>query len=119
MGARGPKLGSGEVSAWVVAALKLGDKTRAEIRMGSSFSCRQIANVIARMIRLGQIEVVPGYRPGAVNRHCYVYTLVEKNIATTPPTYPAKSRRHDAGYASSRAITDAFLRIVSQRTTSA
>ena len=42
MGARGPKPGSGAISAWIVAALQAGTKTRAELLMGSGYTARQL-----------------------------------------------------------------------------
>ena len=115
MGARGPLLGSGEVSAWVVGVLKRGNAATFEMRMGSPFTRKQIQNCVDRMVAAEKIEVAPGYRVSESRRLVQVYRLVETNVASKPPVYPARARRTHAV----RDLADAFARIVEQRPASA
>lgn len=116
MGARGPRPGSGEISAWIVEALRASPKNRHELGMGSGFTPRQIEKAVDRMLRLKSI--VPAtdeggkiiMRPGLKNQPGTVYQLAETKIANH---IYRRARRRSSNPA--RALDDAFHGIVGRR----
>jgi hypothetical protein len=113
MGARGPKAGSGEVSAWIIQALHAGKKNQYGIRMGSGFTAKQVENALTRLVESKVVRHAKGTEPGDKNRPGGLYELVieEKNLATNV-VYPARSRAKPNAV---RLLDDTFRNIVAQR----
>lgn len=122
MGARGPKPGCGDVSAWIVQALRAGDKAVFEVMMGCAFSKGSVKATLSRLTAAGTVVMVTKDSGGVQvpdkrhdgRRFCQVYRLnQEVEIAST-----AVYRAHPGRANAVRGIEDAFHGIVAGRVAS-
>ena len=117
MGSRGPKPGSGDVSAWVGQALALGPKSAYEIQLGSTFERIEIREVIKRWREVGLVLEQPKKEPrGESGRKCTIYALKPGvDLAHAPVYRSSRPAPREYDLRPVRAIEDAFHAIVHSR----
>lgn len=110
----GPKPGSGDVSAYVIGALTLGEKNREQLREGSGFDATQIDRCLTRLQYFGVIEKTSEKACGRKNRPGALFRIIvkEDQIAVAIH-YQAKTRKLRRG--ADKELDDAFARIVAPR----
>lgn len=121
MSARGPKPGAGEVVAWIVQALRAGDKATYEVMMGCPYQLGSVKARLSAMARRGQVGEVEeenafgkSYkvkRTAPNGRPQQVYTLNKEIEFATSKLLPAKPIRSTA----IRSLENAFQGIVTGR----
>ncbi len=121
--ARDGKIGAGEVSGWIVEVLQRGPATRAELRMGSSFSRKQIDNAMVRLHAIGAVRPYVNPETGrvaygqAARYKSRQFELVPGRKVAPVIVYPASARTHRVRQRINpvRHLQEAFRAIVGER----